>query len=427
MTLYERLIEKKQERAKVVHEARALLDKAQEEKRSLSAEESEQYDRMDADIDKKSEEIQRMEKQIERERNLENTETVKDQRTEEEEKREENRTLHKLLEERGEIPKRELVTAEEYREACNRWIANGPSALTAEEYRAMQADSDEGGGYLVAPQQMVQQLLKEVDDQVYIRQYATVQQLNQAASLGIPYLDEDVDDWDWTSELKTGSETEAKFGKRELRPYPLAKRVKISNTLLRKAALGPESILRERLAYKLGITKEKAYLTGDGDGRPLGLFTASSDGISTSRDVDDGMKTDAITADGLINVKYSLKPQYWGRARWMFHRDAVKQIRKLKDGDGQYIWTQGLQAGQPDRLLDFPMAMSEHVPNTFGSGNYVGILGDLRYYWIVDSLAMQMQRLVELYAESNQTGFIGRYEGDGMPVLEEAFARVQLA
>ena len=418
----ERVLELKQKRANLIHDARALLDKADEEKRSLSNEEDEQYNRMDEDIDKLSKDIERMEKQVEMERQLgerQAEETEKNQ-----EKKEEKRTLTDVLQDRSISNIRDT---EEYREAFTRFLSSGSSALAAEEMRAMQVDSDEGGGYLVTPQQMVMQLLKEVDDQVYIRQFANVQQLNNAASLGVPTLEDDAADWDWTAELKTGSETDIEFGKRELRPYPLAKRVKVSNTLLRLSQMGPEAIVRSRLAYKLGITQEKAYLTGNGDRRPLGVFTASDDGIGTDRDVDDDMEQASITADGLINVKYDLKPQYWNRARWFFHRDAVKQIRKLKDGEGQYIWQAGLQAGQPDRILDFPMTMSEHAPNTFSAGNYVGILGDFRYYWIVDALNMQMQRLVELYAENNQTGFIARYEGDGAPILSEAFRRVKLA
>ena len=71
--------------------------------------------------------------------------------------------------------------------------------------------------------------------------------------------------------------------------------------------------------------------------------------------------------------------------------------------------------------------MSEYVPNTFTTGKYVGILGDFSFYWIVDALNLEVQRLDELYAATNQIGFIGRMETDGMPVLEEAFVRVALA
>ena len=71
--------------------------------------------------------------------------------------------------------------------------------------------------------------------------------------------------------------------------------------------------------------------------------------------------------------------------------------------------------------------MSEYVPNTFTTGLYTGVLADWRFYWIADALDMTVQRLVELYARSNQIGFIGRKETDGMPVLAEAFARVKMA
>lgn len=168
-------------------------------------------------------------------------------------------------------------------------------------------------------------------------------------------------------------------------------------------------------------------MTGTGSGQPLGLFTASSDGISTSRDVSSGNTTTEIQFDGLKEAKYTLKGQYWSRAQWMFHRDAVKQISKIKDSNGQYIWSESVRVGEPDRLLGLPVRMSEYVPNTFTTGQYVGLLGDIMNYWIVDALTMTFQVLQELYAETNQVGLIGRMESDGQPVLEEAFVRVTLA
>ena len=91
------------------------------------------------------------------------------------------------------------------------------------------------------------------------------------------------------------------------------------------------------------------------------------------------------------------------------------------------MWRESVLEGEPDRLLGRPVMMSEYAPNTMTTGLYCGILGDFSNYWIADALDMQVQRLVELYAESNQVGFIGRLETDGMPVLAEAFARVKLA
>ena len=229
------------------------------------------------------------------------------------------------------------------------------------------------------------------------------------------------------NELGTGNEdTSMSFGKRELSPKPLAKRIKVSNKLLR---LNPdvEGLTIERLAYKFAISLEKAGLTGSGANQPLGVFTASDNGIPTSRDVATGNTTTALTFDGIKEAKYSLKAGYWREANWLFHRTAIKNLAKLKDGEGRYVWQNSVQAGQPDLLEGLPVGVSEYVPSTFTAGLYVGILGAFRYYHWADALDFSVQRLNELYAATNQTGFIGRLESDGMPVLAEAFVRVTLA
>ncbi len=199
----------------------------------------------------------------------------------------------------------------------------------------------------------------------------------------------------------------------------------MSRTLLRKAPQ-VEQLVRERLAYRFGIVMENAYLNGDGAGKPLGVFTASAQGIPTSRDVATGNEATTMKFAGLIAAKFALKTGYWARARWLFHRDGVKQLVSLVDGEGQFLWRESVRAGEPDTLLGLPVFMSEYAPNTFTTGKYVGIVGDWSNYWIADALDMDLQRLDELYSESNQVGFIGRMESDGMPVLGEAFVRVKL-
>ena len=297
------------------------------------------------------------------------------------------------------------------------------------ERRDIQANLDTAGGFTVAPQQFVASLIQAVDNAVFMRSLANVMTVTSAESLGIPSMTADVSDPTWTSELATGAADSAlTFGKRELRPHPLAKRILISNKLLRASALDMEGFVRGRFAYKFGVAQESAFMTGNGFQQPLGVFTASTDGISTSRDVSTGNTTTSMTFDGIMEAKFTLKPQYWSRARWIFHRDGIKQLAKLKDGEGNYIWQMGnVQIGQPDRLLGVPELLSEYAPNTYTTGLYVGIIGDFSNYWIADALDMQVQRLVELYAATNQIGLIARLETDGAPVLEEAFVRVKLA
>ena len=323
------------------------------------------------------------------------------------------------------------TTAEEREAAAFRSFLLTGNAVRAvndsPELRAKQADNNLEGGYLIAPEQFVMNLIKDLDNDVFIRGLATTYQVNGAASLGAPSLDADVSDPEWTAEIGTRpEETSLRLGKRVLKPTLLTKRVKVSKQLLRQAA-GFENIVLDRLRYKFGIAQENNHINGNGANQPLGVMTASTEGISTARDVSTGNSTTAIGADNLLEVFYSLKTGYAERGTWLFSRKAIKQISKLKDGNGQYLWQPGLRAGDPNTLHGRPVLISEYMPDTFTTGQYVGIFGDFSYYWIADSLTMQMQALNELYAENGQVGYIAEMMSDGMPVLENAFSRVKLA
>lgn len=393
--------EMKAQRTKLGADAKAIMEGATSAKRSMNDEENTAFDALMDERDKLDGTIERAEKLLDDERDK--VDDLPDD---------------KRGKDGDDTPELKAFRA---------YLLNGRAQLTEQQARALNMGSDPEGGFLQAPQQFVLQLLQNVDDMVAIRRLATVQQITTAESLGVPTLDTDLNDADWTSELSTGSQDDSlRFGKRELRPNPIAKRVKVSRTLLRRAAISPENIVRQRMEFKFGVTQEKAFMTGDGNKKPLGLFTASADGIPTSRDVATGSAT-GFTADGLIDAKYSLKSQYWSKARWLFHRDAIRLVRKLKDDNGQYVWQPGLAADRPDVILEAPYEVNEYVPNTFTNGNYVGMFGDFSFYWIVDALNMDVQRLVELYAETNQVGFIGRMEADGMPVMAEPFVRLKAA
>jgi HK97 family phage major capsid protein len=320
--------------------------------------------------------------------------------------------------------------AAEVKAAFKNFLKYGERMMDAREHavlRAYSAGSDTEGGYLVVPEEFVSEILKGVDNMVMMRQLATVIQLPKAESLGVPTLETDVNDADWTSELATGTLDEAlRLGKRELTPHPLAKRTKMSRKLMRAARIDPEALVRQRIQYKFGVTMENAFLTGNGAQQPLGVFTASDNGIPTSRDVITGSATD-FTADGIINAAYALKPQYWSVAKWLMHRECLRNIRKLKDATGNYIWASGISTRTEPTIMDMPYMISEYAPNTFTNGNYGALLGDFSFYWIAEALDMQVQVLTELYAETNQNGYIARMELDGAPVLAEAFVRVKFA
>ena len=401
-----------EKRARLITEARGVVEGAEKENRNLTAEEQARYDKLMADA-------LELKARIDRATQLADEESRNAQAFQ-------GGEMRGYPQQDGEQRSKNPRETDEYRQAFGSFLRGGLANLSVVEHRALQSDLNTSGGYLVTPMQFVNDLIKAVDNMVWVRQWASTFQVPTAQSLGVPTLEADPADPTWTAEIATGTEDSTMaFGRRELHPHPLAKRIKVSNKLLRQVP-NTETLVRERLAYKFAVTMEQAYMTGTGAGQPLGVFVASADGVTTARDVATDNAATAPTFNGLINAKYALKGQYWPGARWLMHRDVVKVIAKLVDGNGQYIWRDSVQAGEPDRLLGLPVFLSEYAPSTMTANQYVGILGDFSYYWVADALDMQIQRLAELYAESNQTGLIGRMESDAQPVLAEAFVRVKL-
>jgi HK97 family phage major capsid protein len=417
------LAELREKRAKAVAEARALVNKVDGESRQFSKEEEEQYDRMMADVDGLKAQIDRVEKL---------------ERSEGDLAAEGGRASLPL----GATPRghdgaidgrvRDAQVRSDYR----RWLLTGevrdslrPDQARLGEYRDSILGTDAKGGFLVTPTQISDDVVKVAQDQLWLWDLIGWYIVTEAKALGVRKMTAHMGDSNWTTEVQAVTEdTTMAFDRRDLTPYLLSKLSKASINLLYRSA-DAEAVINEDLAYKFAVTLEKGFMTGTGSSQPLGVFTASASGISTGRDVSTGNSTTAIAADNLFEVQGSINAAYLNSPKvgWVFHRDAVKQIRKLKDSQNRYLWEPSMQAGKPDVLLGAPVYQTEYAPNTFTTGLYVGLFGNLSYYRAARVKDLVIQRLVELYAGTNEVGFIGRMWADGAPILEQAFARVKLA
>lgn len=440
-----------EKRSKLLADMRALHAKAEAEKRSMSAEEQGQWDGMEKEfhgLKDQAAEIQGREARAAMLATIEEDERRATTRPSQRADRElppssnpgnavqgrragftptgnalRDRRYHDI--ETAMRNSRPQLAEDAYLKAFRSYCATG---IESPELRAQMVGSDTAGGYLVQPMQMSFDLIQAVDDALRFRQYATVIPLTQAVSLGVPTLDTDPDDPTSVTETGIGSEVSIVLGKRELSPRALSSYVKVTNTLMGMSAIGIEALIRERLTYKMAVKQEKGFMTGAGATTSLGVFTASTSGISTGRDVSTGNTTSAMTYDGLVNAMYSVKEGYRtsGRCAWIFNRLAVRDLMKIKDGEGRPLYT--LPNGNNIATLHgYPVIESEYAPSTFTTSLYVGLFGDLSYYWIAEAMTYGVRRLDELYAAEDSTGFIGRAMIDGMPVHEAAFARVKLA
>lgn len=386
-----------QNRATLTESIRALMDKVGDAE--MGGEDKALLAKMEADFDAVNAKIMAEQKQLDRERLM------------------------------GEEPDKGAPQAKNaVREMFAKALSGDPQHMTAYK-NELKLTTDAAAGYLTAPVEFVQDLIKGLDDFLFMRQISkVVGPIGAAQSLGFPVRTTGAADATWVSEITTApEEASVQYGRREFKPNKMAKLIKMSRTLIQHAPMA-EGVVLDEMRYRIGIGAENAYMNGNGTAQPLGIFVANANGINTDRDVATGNTTTTVTFDGLQEAKYALKQQYQRNASWVMHRDLCKMIAKIKDGEGQYAWQGSMVAGQPDRLLGHPVYMSEYAPNTYTQGLYAAVIGDFKNgYWICDANGVNVQVLRELYAPTNQIGYLVDYFGDGAPVLPEAFARVALA
>lgn len=280
---------------------------------------------------------------------------------------------------------------------------------------ALQEGTNSEGGYLV-PEEFENRVIDKLKDLNVIRRYANVIRTNSKhaipveASAGVA---------SWIAEEGQYQGTDPSFGQVVLDAYKVGQMIKVSDELLEDTQFDLEGYLADQLASAIAAAEEAAFCTGSGTGKPTGIFTSATGapGVTTAA-------ADKITADEIIDLIYSLKASYRRNARFYLNDSTIKAVRKLKDGNGNYLWQPSMMEGQPDRLAGFPVE-STQAP-VIAAGALVIAFGDLGYYWIADRTDMDIRRLDELYAENGQVGFRGSRRVDGKLVQTEAVRLLQM-
>lgn len=249
-----------------------------------------------------------------------------------------------------------------------------------------------------------------------IRQFATV--IRTASDRNIP-VESSLGTATWTAEEADYTESDPVFGTLVLGAHKLGTILKVSEELLQDSAFDLQAYLASNFGKRFGIAEEAAFVNGNGTGKPTGLVQGASAGVTAA-------SASAITADEVVDMFHSLGRPYRGAARWVMNDATAKLIRKLKDGQNQYIWQPGLQAGQPDTILGRPVLVSSAMPTAAVSAVTM-LFGDLSYYTIADRTGAVMQRLNELYAANGQVGFRMYKRTDGKVTLSAAIKKLTMA
>lgn len=392
------ILELREKRAKAWEAAKAFLDSHRKENGVLSAEDDAAYTKMEQEITDLGKEIARLERQEALDAEL-------------------NRPVNKPLTGKpggnagadGAEDKTGRAS-DEYRK--NFWNAMRSKVPMPNVTNALQIGTDSEGGYLV-PDEFENTLVEALEEENIFRQMAKIIQ-TASGDRKIPVV-ASKSTAAWMDEEGAYPESDDSFGQVSIGAYKLGTMIKVSEELLNDSVFDLESYITREFARRIGSKEEEAFFTGNGTGKPLGILAASG-GAETGVTA---ASATAVTADELMDLYYSLKSPYRKNAVWALNDSTVKAIRKLKDGNGQYLWQPGLTAGAPDMILGRPIKTSAYMP-AIAAGAKTIAFGDFSYYWIADRQGRSFKRLNELFAATGQVGFLASQRVDGKLVLAEA-------
>ena len=388
------ILELREKRAKAWEAAKAFLDSHRNDKGVLSAEDDAAYTRMEQEITDLGKEIARLERQEALEAEL-------------------NRPVNKPLTGKPMSGKEETKTGratDEYRQ--NFWNMMRSKAPMPAVLNALQIGTDSEGGYLV-PDEYQRTLIDALQEQNIFRQLAHVitttsgeRKIPVVASHGTAA---------WIDEEGSYPESDDAFGQVSIGSYKLATMIKVSEELLNDSAFDVPAYIAREFARRIGAAEEEAFFTGNSTGKPLGILAATG-GAQTGVTA---ASATAITMDEVMDLFYSLRAPYRRNSVFIMNDSTVKALRKLKNGNGDYLWQPSVRAGQPDTLLNRPVYTSTFMP-AIAAGAKSILFGDLGYYWVADRQGRSFKRLNELYAATGQVGFLSSERVDGKLILPEA-------
>lgn len=323
----------------------------------------------------------------------------------------------------------------EYRAAFNRYLrANRDSEVGAKAWdvlhgaasKALSEGTDSAGGFLVPPQMLAQLIRRRPGTAILAGRSTTVNassDLVMVPRVAAATTDASmyssavaVTDVGETPTAGTGL-TDPVFEQVSLAMHAMKLETRLSRFLVADSAFNIEALLADEFGLATLLGKDDRFLTGNGIGKPIGI-TADAN-ITT---VNSGHASQ-LTADGIKDLVYALPSQYRAVSTIGLSTSALKAIRKLKDGDGRYLWDAGygdVSGGVPATIEGRPYLVSDFLDDV-GASAIPMFIGDLSAHWQVDRSGFVVEVLRELYAGTNQIGYQGFHRYTGAVTNPQAF------
>lgn len=295
------------------------------------------------------------------------------------------------------------VSVEEYqayRDNLALALRKGRGAGT-EVMAAMSVNSDPDGGYTVTPD-MSGRIVRKVYETTPMRQVASVVTIGTDALEGFNDLDEVASGWVGETQTRPDTAT-AELGKWQIPVNEIYAMPKATQKLLDDSAWDIEGWLADKVADKFARTENAAFVNGDGSLKPRGLWTYSTAATAdatrawgtfehVNTGTSGGFGTAPAGSDALVDLVFKLKAAYRNGASFMMSRGTLAAVRKLKDGDGNYLWQPNFEARQGGLVLGFPVVEGEDVPAIAANSLSIAFGNFAETYTIVDRIGIRVLR-----------------------------------
>ena len=386
-----KLMELYDKRNALVNSTRAFLDAKHAVSDVLSAEDETAYNKMEADI-------QALTREIERESKLTAIENAMKQPT-----------SVPLVNAPQKMDATEKVgrASDDYKAAMLKALRTNFRQVS----NVLEVGTDANGGYLV-PEEYDKRLIDTLNEECIMRKLGTTLRTSGEHKINIAGTKPAAL---WIAEGGALQFGDATFSQITLDAHKLHVAVKVTEELLYDNAFNLEGYILKQFGMALANAEEDAFLNGNGTTQPLGMLANTGGGevgVTTAGAA-------AITSDEVLNLVYSLKRPYRKNASFITNDQTLAVLRKLKDSTGQYLWQPSYQAGEPDRLLGYSINTTAYMP-IIAAGAKVIAFGDFSYYNIGDRGTRSFAELKELFAGNGMVAFLAKERVDGKLVLAEA-------
>ena len=402
-----KIIELRNKRNTLWEQTKAFLEEHRNENGLVEASAVEQYEKMASDVKALGDEIKRLEDQMAMDAKLSAATSA---------------PVHADPKMGQKNAKVRPTATSEYSEAF--WnMMRGVNTMEVRD--ALSIGVDQNGGYTV-PDEFHSQLIKGLEENNIFRRLAHVMN-TQSGTRTIP-IAMDNGGATWIEEGTAIQESDLSFSVETLSAYKLGCMIKISNELLHDSAFVIASYIAQRFGVRFGNAEEDAFINGTGPSSNPQTTPSMPTGILNSVTASAGNTTanaQTVHFDNIFKLYYSLKSPYRNKAAFLCNETLLLQLMLIKDKNDNYIWKPGLEVGKPDTILGRPIYTSGYMPAITGNATQdknkkVLLFGDFSYYWIADRQSRTLKRLNELYAVTDQVGFIGTQRVDGKLILPEA-------